>query len=48
MRGQSGVAAGANVPDISNILGVGTFGQVVRMEIDGQHVAVKFFSRGHP
>ena len=37
------MAAGANVPDISNILGVGTFGQVVRMEIDGQHVAVKIF-----
>lgn len=37
------MAAGADVPDISNILGAGTFGQVVRKEIDGQHVAVKIF-----
>ena len=34
---QSGVAA------VANILGSGTFGQVVRREIDGQHVAVKMF-----
>ena len=28
---------------VANILGSGTFGQVVRREIDGQHVAVKMF-----
>ena len=28
---------------MANILGSGTFGQVVRREIDGQHVAVKMF-----
>ena len=38
-----GRAAVANDRDISNILGEGTFGQVVRREIDGQHVAVKMF-----
>ena len=37
------VPAPSGVAAVANILGSGTFGQVVRREIDGQHVAVKMF-----